>query len=600
MDRLSFDKSYFEDKERFGFYVPEMMKRAWAAQLKILSELKIFFEKNNLKYFADFGTLLGAIRHKGVIPWDDDIDISMSRKDFNFLIEHADEVGGGVIIRSIYSSDSYNTFHAVATNSGGAEKFEWDEKRMEENYGCPFFCYVDIFPLDYVYRDPQKYKIQQGMYYLAYKLVYDCATIEKEYLGGKLTSLSELKSIAEAKSLDTSGMVLLRDLLKNIETLRVDLKAFLPAAAIYLNDGKLRNQLCRITDKVAQMCDEQDADMVDYCPHMANTTAKLWRRKEWFSESMEYPFENTTIAVPKEYDLVLKSRFGENYMTPVMEPSAHDYPFYRTMIEVLIDGDTGELYQEYQQKAEILASVDAMIEVQAQLNDNIYKGAYGTAQKILGDLQECAIAVGGVIEDKKGEGTWLVKPFEEYCEGIYELYNAIDAIKAGETDTKELNDCEKRLGTLIENARAVIVKGYHQDVPDYWIDKLTKSDGTRKKVMIYSLSAVELIGHSNLSLQKINKAFEEFDKVRDNFCVLFCFPPKLGELLHKCHLSMSRGYDEVINRCCSKDYVIVPKNADLSLSVSVADAYYGDECPLLDRFKVTGRPVMIQDYTYGV
>ncbi len=596
MDRLSFDKSYFEDKERFGFYVPEMMKRAWAAQLKILSELKAFFEKNNLKYNADFGTLLGAIRHRGIIPWDDDIDISMPRKDFNFLIEHADEVGGGLTIRSIYSSESYCTFHAVATNSDDAEKFEWDDKRMEENYGCPFFCYVDIFPLDYVYRNSKKYKIQQNMYYLAYKLVHDCVAFENDYIGGKLTSLSELNTIASDKSLDASGMVFLRDFLKNIEVLRADLKVYLPAAAFYLNDKRLRNQLCRIADKIAQMCDEKDADMVDYCPHMVNTTAKLWRRKEWFSESMEYPFENTTIAVPKDYDLVLKSRFGENYLTPVQEPTAHEYPFYRPMIEALIDGDTGELYQEYQQKAEILAAVDSMIEVQSQLNDSIYKGEYGTTQKILGELQECAIAVGGIIEEKKGEGTWLVKPFEEYCEGIYELYNAIDGIKSGETDTNGLNECDEKLGKLIENARSAIVKGYHQDVPAEWIGKLTRSDGTRKKVMIYSLSAIELIGHGNLSAPKISRVFDEFDKVRDGMCVIFCFPQKLGEFLHKCNLSMSGAYDEVIEKCCSKDYVLVPDNAELVLSVSVADAYYGDKCPLLEHFKVTEKPIMIQDY----
>jgi hypothetical protein len=99
-----------------------------------------------------------------------------------------------------------------------------------------------------------------------------------------------------------------------------------------------------------------------------------------------------------------------------------------------------------------------------------------------------------------------------------------------------------------------------------------------------------------LSTIKINKVFEEFDKVRDGMCVIFCFPSKLGELLHKCDLSMSHAYDEVIEKYSSKDYVIVPDNADLGLSVSVADAYYGDECPLMEQFKVTGRPIMIQDY----
>lgn len=99
---LDFSESYFKDEIRSGFFVPEMMKRSWAAHLKILDELKILFEKYNLTYYADFGTLLGAVRHKGIIPWDDDIDISMPRKDYMTLLNHAHEIEYCSVRKKLY------------------------------------------------------------------------------------------------------------------------------------------------------------------------------------------------------------------------------------------------------------------------------------------------------------------------------------------------------------------------------------------------------------------------------------------------------------------------------------------------------------------
>ena len=68
-----YPESYFEGEERNGFYIEPMMKRAWAAQIEVLLEVQKVCEKNEIQYFAEYGTMLGAVRHKGFIPWDDDI-----------------------------------------------------------------------------------------------------------------------------------------------------------------------------------------------------------------------------------------------------------------------------------------------------------------------------------------------------------------------------------------------------------------------------------------------------------------------------------------------------------------------------------------------
>ena len=69
------DIGFFEAEEREGFFVSSMMKRYWAAQLKVLSDVARVCKKHNIRWFADCGTLLGAVRHGGYIPWDDDLDI---------------------------------------------------------------------------------------------------------------------------------------------------------------------------------------------------------------------------------------------------------------------------------------------------------------------------------------------------------------------------------------------------------------------------------------------------------------------------------------------------------------------------------------------
>lgn len=80
---MKFEREFFYDEVRDGFYIPGIMKRAWGAGLTILSEIDRICNQYDIPYYADGGTLLGAVRNGQFIPWDDDIDIMMLRKDYD-------------------------------------------------------------------------------------------------------------------------------------------------------------------------------------------------------------------------------------------------------------------------------------------------------------------------------------------------------------------------------------------------------------------------------------------------------------------------------------------------------------------------------------
>ena len=145
--KIDLPEGFLDEEERCGYLVSSKMKKLWAVELDLLAELDRVCKKHNLQYFADSGTLLGAVRHKGFIPWDDDIDVVMLREDYDYLIQKcAGEFKHPYFLQSAYTDDGYLRTHAQLRNSMTTMMLPNEAMKVKFNQGV----FLDVFPLDYL------------------------------------------------------------------------------------------------------------------------------------------------------------------------------------------------------------------------------------------------------------------------------------------------------------------------------------------------------------------------------------------------------------------------------------------------------------------
>lgn len=270
---------FLKGEERSGYYVSGQMKQVWAVEMDLLSEFLRVCKKNNLPCFVDAGTLLGTIRHKGFIPWDDDIDVCMFRKDYDRLVEIAgDEFRSPYKFQCYYTEDAYPRGHAQLRNINTTGILESDRHiTIKFNQGI----FIDIFVLDYVPQNPD-----------------ECKKLERKinFYNRILFSKTMRREIKSWKSF-------LKDLIS--ERIR-----FIPGNYRYY--ARKKDQALRQTSK-----SEYVAPL-----GFSFDTEKRIRSPELYKETIWLPFEFIKVPVPIGYDAYLKNRFG-NYMEPAHIPNTH-------------------------------------------------------------------------------------------------------------------------------------------------------------------------------------------------------------------------------------------------------------------------------------
>lgn len=289
---MNIPDKFLEGEIRDGFYVENMMKKAWAAQLEVLNEVDKVCRQYDIKYFADWGTLLGAIRHKGFVPWDDDMDITMKRQDYIRFCQIVQQQQGEIEIINVHTDSDWTDMLSRVING---RIINYNPEHMKKYHGFPYIAGIDIFPLDYVAPTKEEDELQCNM-------------------------ISIVGSFADVvRRADTSQEEKVQ-VKKEIENL----------CGVKFNDTEpLSAQLLKLTERLAMMYSEEESHAVALMGDHAGPRPLDVYPKEYYSESIYVPFEYTTIPVPIGYENILKRKYGEDYMIPYLGGTNHEYPFYR-------------------------------------------------------------------------------------------------------------------------------------------------------------------------------------------------------------------------------------------------------------------------------
>ena len=149
------------------FYEPEVLDRLQKEILTILDDFIRICEDYHLEYFGIAGTGIGAIRHKGFIPWDDDIDIAMPRKDFEKLLKIVERKMGDRYL--ILNAKNYPEYPLMTTRLVKRDTVFIEE--VMKDVDCPFGIFLDLYVLDNVADHPVLYQLQSWVAWFWSKLM---------------------------------------------------------------------------------------------------------------------------------------------------------------------------------------------------------------------------------------------------------------------------------------------------------------------------------------------------------------------------------------------------------------------------------------------
>ena len=258
-------------------------------ELKIIQETELCILKkcleiishHNLRYFMLGGTLLGAIRHKGFIPWDDDVDIGMPRTDYEKFLEYAkNELSEPYCLESYIPKANYHQqYFAKVTDKRIIVRL------LNSDFKTEVSVWVDVFPLDGVPEGKVRlwFWKTRGLY------------------------LAKMFTVSQARFLFDRHLPVNRAKTRTNLSIRIIQKTGLDRL---LNRDRIWMKLDRHLKKNSY---ESSSSLINLCGH--------WHMKEMFSkevygEGTNYHFEDVDLLGPNDYDYVLRQMYGDYLVLP--------------------------------------------------------------------------------------------------------------------------------------------------------------------------------------------------------------------------------------------------------------------------------------------
>lgn len=252
------------------------LKEMQQVLLGMMCKLHEFCVKNDIRYSLAYGTLLGAVRHKGFIPWDDDIDIFMPRPDYDRFMEIFKPENGLTLIKP--GKESYIAIARICDTEQTffSSILPWHRTTKGQETGL----WIDIFPIDGAEDDRSLFRER------ALKI----ASLRKK----QLCARRAIPSVLSCGSLKQG----VKQLLRKIRYINLDIH--------------------KINEQILAMSTEVPYESSKHCSQIpcTETLDKQYYEKNFFEEYIDLEFEGRQFKAIKEWDSVLSIVYGKDYMQP--------------------------------------------------------------------------------------------------------------------------------------------------------------------------------------------------------------------------------------------------------------------------------------------